>query len=299
MPQPLRHAILGVGGVGGLMGACLVREGAAVTLVVRAKSLNTYPEQLQLESAFGNFTVPVSRSSTVPAVDVLWIAVKATQLNESLSAISAPESVGAIVPLLNGVDHLSLLRGRFGTEKVIPATIAVEAERVAPGHIVHRSPFARLNVHSSGKGLLGSTLDGLQKIGLDCRFVDDEATLMWSKLVFLGPIALATTAAGQPVGMTVNDPTFGILWEDCVREACAVAGAEGAKVDAQAVVAGTRKLPAHMRSSMQKDVEQGNPPEVDAIAGPILRGSERYGIDVPATRKLVAQVESKHLADAR
>ena len=299
MPQPLRHAILGVGGVGGLIGACLVREGAAVTLVVRAKSLNTYPEQLQLESAFGNFTVPASRSSTVPAVDVLWIAVKATQLNESLSAISAPESVGRIVPLLNGVDHLSLLRGRFGTEKVIPATIAVEAERVAPGHIVHRSPFARLNVHSSGKGLLGSTLDGLQKMGFDCRFVDDEATLMWSKLVFLGPIALATTAAGQPVGVTVNDPTFGILWEDCVREACAVAAAEGAKVDAQAVVAGTRKLPAHMRSSMQKDVEQGNPPEVDAIAGPILRGSERHGIDVPATRKLVAQVESKHMADAK
>ena len=32
------------------------------------------------------------------------------------------------------------------------------------------------------------------------------------------------------------------------------------------------KMPANMRSSMQKDVEQGNAPELDAIAGPILRG---------------------------
>ena len=90
MPQPLRHAILGAGGVGGLVGACLAREGAPVTLVVRAESLSRYPEQLQLESTFGNFTVPVSRSATVPVVDVLWVTVKATQLEESLGAITAP-----------------------------------------------------------------------------------------------------------------------------------------------------------------------------------------------------------------
>jgi 2-dehydropantoate 2-reductase len=48
-----------------------------------------------------------------------------------------------------------------------------------------------------------------------------------------------------------------------------------------------------MRSSMQKDVEQGNPPELDAIAGPILRGAKRNGIDIPATKKLVAAVEQR------
>ena len=35
---PLRHAILGAGGVGGLMGACLAHSGASVTLVVQAAS---------------------------------------------------------------------------------------------------------------------------------------------------------------------------------------------------------------------------------------------------------------------
>jgi len=48
-----------------------------------------------------------------------------------------------------------------------------------------------------------------------------------------------------------------------------------------------------MRSSMQKDVEQGKTPELDAIAGPILRGAARHGIDVPATKKLVAVVEQR------
>jgi 2-dehydropantoate 2-reductase len=52
-------------------------------------------------------------------------------------------------------------------------------------------------------------------------------------------------------------------------------------------------LPEGMRSSMQKDIEQGNPPELDAIAGPILRGGERHGIPVPVTRSLVEIVEGK------
>lgn len=288
-----RHAILGVGGVGGLIGACLAHIGDSVTLVVRPEALANYPEQLQLESAFGNFRVPVSRAAEVPPVDVLWIAVKATQLEDSLKALTKPESVKAIVPLLNGIDHLALLRSRYGTNALIPATIAVESERVAPGHIVHRSPFARLNVSSTGRELLASTLERFQKLGFECRFVDDEPTLMWSKLVFLAPIAMATTASDQPVDGVLSNPEWRQQWESCVREACAVATAEGAKVDANAVLAGVRMLPPQMRSSMQKDVEQGNTPELDAIAGPILRGGARHSIPVPATEKLVAGVKGR------
>jgi 2-dehydropantoate 2-reductase len=289
----LRHAILGVGGIGGLIGACLAHVGDSVTLVVRPEALANYPEQLQLESAFGNFRVPVARAAEVPPVDILWLAVKATQLEDSLRAFTKPESVHAIVPLLNGIDHLALLRSLYGPNRVIPATIAVESERVAPGHIVHRSPFVRLNVSATGRNLLASTLDQFQKLGFECRFVDDEPTLMWSKLVFLAPIALATTASDQPVGGVLSNPDWKQQWENCVREACAVATAEGAKVDANAVLAGVRMLPPQMRSSMQKDVEQGNTPELDAIAGPILRGGARHGIPVPATEKLVAGVKGR------
>ncbi len=275
------------------MGACLARSGAAVTLVVRPDSLAHYPEQLQLESVFGNFTVPVARASTVPPVDVLWITVKATELVPALGALTKPESVGAIVPLLNGIDHVALLRSKYAAERVIPATIAVESERVAPGHILHRSPFARLSVSSTGQTLLGGTIDHLQQMGFECRFVDDEPTLMWSKLVFLAPFALSTTAADKTTGEILSDPALRDLGLSCLRETAAVAIAEGAKVDAEAVIAGVMKMPGNMRSSMQKDVAQGKAPELDAIAGPILRGASRHGIEVPATKKLVAAVERR------
>ncbi|HWY02989.1 MAG TPA: 2-dehydropantoate 2-reductase [Candidatus Acidoferrum sp.] len=286
----MHHAILGAGGVGGLIGACLAHAGATVTIVVRNEALAQYPKALRFESPFGKFEVNVNVTGEVPPADVLWITVKATQLESALGALKNPDAVRAIVPLLNGIDHVQLLRSRYGSERVIPATIAVETERVSPGHIVHRSPFARLFVSSVGKDLLTSTLDDLQKIGFECRFIDDEPTLMWGKLVFLAPFALCTTAANKTVGEILSDPEWRSLGEACVREACAVGVAEGAKVDADAVIAGVMKMPGNMRSSMQKDVEQHKTPELDAIAGPILRGGQGHGIEVPATRKLVAAV---------
>lgn len=291
--NPMRHAILGAGGVGGLIGACLAHSGGSVTLVVRREVLASYPKTLRLESPFGNFSVNVEVAAEVPPVDALWITVKATQLEASLGAVKAPDAVRSIVPLLNGIDHIALLRTKYGRDRVIPATIAVESERVSPGHIVHRSPFARLNVSSAGRGVLAGTLDQLQQIGFECRFVDDEPTLMWSKLVFLAAFALTTTAADKTTGEILADPEWGKLGLDCLREACAVAVAEGAKIDVEAVIAGVMKMPGNMRSSMQKDVAQHKAPELDAIAGPILRGAQRHGIEVPATRQLVAAVEKR------
>ena len=224
---------------------------------------------------------------------MLWVTVKATQLEPALASFKNPDSVRAMVPLLNGIDHVALLRARYGAELVVPATIAGETERVGAGHIVHRSPFARLHVAGIGRDLLGSTIDQLAKLGFTCQFIDDEPTLMWGKLVFLAPFALCTTAADKTVGEILSDPHWRSLGEACVREACAVGVAEGAKVSTEMVLSGVAAMPANMRSSMQKDVERHNPPELDAIAGPILRGGELHGVPVPATRKLVAAVEQR------
>jgi 2-dehydropantoate 2-reductase len=293
MASSLTHAILGAGGVGGLIAGSLARLGAPVTLVVRREARAQYPRRLQLESAFGNVDADVAVAAEVPLCDVLWLTVKATQVDEALRAITRPASVGAIVPLLNGIDHVALLRAKYGADKVIPATIAVESERVAPGHIIHRSPFATLNVLSSGRELLGSTTDGMQKQGFNCRYIDDEPTLMWSKLVFLAAFALTTTASGKMTGEILTDPEWSRLGLGCIREASAVAVAEGAKIDVNALIPAVMKMPGNMRSSMQKDVEQGKPPELDAIAGPILRGAKCHGIEVPITKKLVGDVERK------
>jgi len=80
-----------------------------------------------------------------------------------------------------------------------------------------------------------------------------------------------------------------------VREACSVATASGATVDQEAVIAIIKSLPPTMRSSMQNDLENKKLPELDAIAGPILRGAEMYGLRTTAIADLVAAIHAEKL----
>jgi len=296
----VRHAVLGAGGVGGTIGAILAHSGEKVTLIVRTGTAQNYPSQLTLESTFGNISGPVKVvESLTDAVDVLWISVKATQLDDALSSIEPDRVMQAVVPLLNGVDHVAALRSHFGHDRVIPATIAGEMERVAPGRIVHPSPFLRLNIASSGKPILQRAVDEFTRFGVECKFFDNEATLLWSKLVMLGPFALSTTAADGPIGAVLADPQRRKLMEECVREACAAANAAGAGLDPEVTIRILGNAPPAMRSSMQKDVDAGRRPELDAIAGPILRSAEARGVAAPATAKLVEEVEQRLQSIAR
>jgi len=276
-----------------MMAACLARVGEAVTLAVRPETFASHPPKLQFESPFGNWSADVDWAVAVPPADVLWLTVKATQLEAALRSISDAASIRAIVPLLNGLDHLQVLRRKFGAERVIPATIAGETERVSVGHIVHRSPFAVLGISGRGRDLLQSVSDRLRGIGFICKFIDDETTLMWSKLVFLGPFALATSAFDKAIGEVVaNGDTWAQL-EECVRETCAAGQAEGAKVDAETILGQIKKAPPEMRSSMQKDVDHGRPPELDAIGGAIVRAARRHGLKTLSTEELMARIEGR------
>jgi 2-dehydropantoate 2-reductase len=291
----MRHAVLGAGGVGGLVGGALAKAGHPVTLLVRTGRRDHYPERLSVKSeTLGAFEAPVQIADLLDGhFDVVWITVKATALEAALRAVP-PEKLGdsVLVPLLNGVDHVEQLRERYGAERVLPGTIRVEAEQIGLGRVRHLSAFADVQVapRLATQAPAEALCEELRGAGLGCEVRDDEVTMLWSKLCFLAPFALATTASGGPVGVVRSDPSWWTRLEGCVREACAVALAEGAKVASEPILATLKKAPEGFRSSMQKDVAAGRPPEVEAIAGPILRGGTEHGIDVSATRALVDRI---------
>jgi 2-dehydropantoate 2-reductase len=291
----MRHAMLGAGGVGGLIAVALAKSGESVTLILRPEALKNYPAEISLESPLGNFSVPVDRTASVAApYDVLWVTVKATQLESALRTVTEPPNqLGAVVPLLNGIDHVAVLRARFGHDRVVPASIGVEAERAAPGKFIHRGMAIRLSIASMGEIRLASAAEEFKKFGFACQFVPDEMKILWTKLSFLAPFALTTTAAGLPIGGINSDPVWRKRLEGVVGEVAAVGTASGTPLDAAAILPFYDKTPQSGRSSMQKDVAAGNPPELDAIAGPILRGGQKYGIDVPVTRELAEMIRRK------
>jgi len=288
----MKHAILGAGAIGGLVGTALASLGEEVTVIVRREKLAAYPKSLTLERPSGVVTAPAKAAAALTEpVDVLWIATKTYQLESALDALQAAPSL--VVPLLNGVDHIAVLRARFGRDQVVPATIAVEAERTAPGRFVQRSPVVRLNLAASGEPRLGAIVARLGEIGFTCQFMQNEQTLLWSKLCFLAPFALVTSASGKNKGEVFADPEWKTKLFSAVTEASAVARAEGAEIDTAKLQALFDSFPPGTVSSMAKDLAAHRRLELDGIAGPIVRGGERHGIDVPTTKELMEAIRAK------
>lgn len=288
----MRHAVLGAGGVGGLLAAALARSGEDVVALMRSETLRRYSGHLHIDSVvLGRFTAEVDGAARLDhPVDVVWVATKSTGLDEGLAAAPA-EAVGSalVVPLLNGLDHVARLRRDY--DRVSAAAIRVETERTAPGRIRQVSPFLSVEVAPdrdgpTGRAIVEQAASALTTAGVAATVRDDELGVLWDKFALLAPVALATTALDAPLGVVREDARYA----GCQDEVFALALREGASTDPEAVRRMVRAAPAGMRSSMQKDVEQGRTPELDAIAGGILRRAARYEVPIPFTEALIALI---------
>jgi 2-dehydropantoate 2-reductase len=288
----MKHAVLGAGAIGGLMATALGSIGEDITLIVRPEKLAGYPQRLTLEQPSGTITATARITAVLTEpVDVLWIATKTYQLETALESIKA--SPGIVVPLLNGVEHIPVLRARFGDERVVPATIVVEAERIGEGRFAQRSGV-RLNIADSGQALLARVLTRLhEQCAFSGSFFDNVAKLLWTKLSFLGPFALVTSASGKNKGEIFADPEWRAKLDSAVAETVAVANASGADIDVAKIQNGFEAFNGTVRSSMAKDLVAGRRLELDGIAGAIVRGGDKHGIPVPVTKELMAVIESK------
>jgi 2-dehydropantoate 2-reductase len=284
----MRHAVLGAGGVGAFLGAALARAGRDVLLLMREESLARYDGVVHVESALlGDFDAELPAAPRLESpVDVVWVATKATQLADALERVpEAPAEGSVVVPLLNGLDHVELLRRRFGPTRVLPASITIESERVEPGLVRQLSNFASvmLSPAPQAEDLRAELVDA----GIAASVGKSEASILWGKLAVLAPIALTTTLRGSPLDGAVADPAWRPRLEACIREVAAAARAEGVLLDPEAMITRIESVPPGLRSSMQKDREAGRPTEIDAIGGSVLRAAARHGLDAPATQALV------------
>lgn len=286
----MKHAILGPGGVGGLLAVTLARAGRPVTLVVRPGTAASFPPRVRLESELlGDIDAEVAvREQLSEPVDVLWVTVKAGQLEPALKQAPA-ELVGAVVPLLNGVDHVDTLRRVYGPDRVETGTIRVEAERVAPGHYRQLGPFIVAEVTGPP-----GVVDELIEAGIQARLVEDGDRALWSKMIMLAPFALVSTASELSLGEIAEQPEWRDLIVGAMGEVKAVAAAQGIAVEPP--LAALNAAARGMRTSMQKDAAAGRPLELDHIAGPVLRGGREHGVPTPVTEKLVGMIRARYPA---
>jgi 2-dehydropantoate 2-reductase len=292
----LTVAVLGPGGVGGLLAALLARAGHRVICLAGDETAGVLrTDGIRVHSAlFGDFTARVEADTVLrEPVDACLVTVKHTALDAALDRVPAAVlGDGLLVPFLNGVEHPAILRARYRPERVAPAVIRVESTRAARGVVDHGSPFAEIDLTGAPAPVPRARLDvlaaALSAAGPVTRVVDGEAAALWAKMSFLAPFALLTTRYGLPLGAVRERHREELT--ALVEETAAVSRACGGPADPARALARYDAFPPHTKSSMQRDAESGRPLELDAIGGALLRAAERHGVPVPVTARVVREL---------
>ncbi len=289
----MRIAVLGPGGVGGLIAAALEQAGTPVIVVAREPTCEAIEAHgIRLSSVrFGELLVhPRALPRLQEQVDALILATKAIGLSEALARVRVDPPL--VLPLLNGLDHLALLRERFDPQTVAAATIRVESDRPQPGVIVHTSPFLRVDI--AGPPALRERCEHLaatlERARVPAQVLDSEAEVMWGKLVRLNALACTTSAYDMPIGRIRSTPELRAELIGAIEEGCAVADAEGANIAPARPLQELTDAHATLGSSMQRDIAAGRTPELDAIPGAVLRAGARHGIACPTIERLAGAI---------
>jgi 2-dehydropantoate 2-reductase len=269
-------AVLGPGAIGGSLAVRLASAGERVVCVARAETAALIARDgLTLEQDGEELRArPEAAEALAEPVDLLLVTVKAPALAEALERVAAPPSL--VVPLLNGLEHMAVLRRRFAAVRA--ATIGrLEAWREGPTRIVQRAAAA---VTIAGDGVP----EPLARAGVDVRLGGSDTDVLWEKLARQGPLALLTAATGRTAGELRADPRLRTL----VAEACAVAAADGASTTFGEQWRVVESLPAELTTSTARDVAAGRPSELDAVAGAVVRAGRRLGVPTPVFEEVLA-----------
>jgi 2-dehydropantoate 2-reductase len=298
----MKVAVLGPGGVGGLIAGALDRAGNDTLVIARESTAEVIARDgVRVQSVtLGDFVAhPRALARLDEPVDALVVATKAAGLAPALERVAVEPAL--VLPLLNGLDHLALLRERFPGETVLAGSIRVEADRPAPGVAVHTSPFLLVSMASAKPAVrpaMQALADALSEAGVPARVQDSEADVMWSKLVRLNALACTTSAYDVLLGEIRSTPELRADLEGAIEEACAVGQAEGARdIDPARAIAELEAAHDTLGSSMQRDIAAGRAPELDAIPGSVLRAGARHGIACPTIERLAAMIAARVGAD--
>jgi 2-dehydropantoate 2-reductase len=292
----MRHtvAILGPGAVGGAFAVRLsaaghhtIAVGPPETIGMVALAGITVEVDGDVQSAR-----PEVRERLERPVKLLLVAVKSHKLAEALERVD-PETVanGVVVPLMNGLEHLDPLREHFGPRVAAASLARFEAYRIGRVQIVQPHPGGVVTMASEEltEEELTDAAAIIRGAGFEVNIDTDEKSVLWRKAARLAVLSAATSLTRRPVGSRREDPEWRPRMEAAIAEACAVAAADGVNLIPSSQWTLISTMDYDLTTSAARDVAQGKPSELDAIAGSVVRAGQRLGVPCPVLSELVSE----------
>jgi 2-dehydropantoate 2-reductase len=303
----MRILVVGAGGVGGYFGARLLQAGRDVTFLVRpSRAAVLARDGLTVHSRLGDFHHPAPPHVTGDALvpfDLILLSCKARDLGSAMEAMApavGPDSL--ILPLLNGLAHLDLLRERFGDSAVLGGLCMISADRNAEGEILHFNDIAHLVFGEPAGGYSERTravAATLGNAGFTLSHADNILQAMWEKWTFIATLAgLTCLMRGAVCDMLAGGaaPLMQQMQTEC--EAVAAQAGFPVRPAAHDRLASVLASPdSTLTASMLRDVERGLESEGEHLLGDLLK--RRDGGTSPDTSLLMVACTHLRTYEAR
>ena len=289
MSRSMSVAVIGMGGIGGAVAACLALSGRhRVTACVR-RSIG----EITLDTAEGSVRLALDTATSpasVNAVDWVLVCTKAhdtASTSSWLKRLCGP--ITRVAMMQHGIGHADRVPHFVSASAVVPTVVHFNGERTAPDHFrLRHASHQDVSVPDTEAGR--SFVHLFDGTSLKTACSADFHTLQWSKLLI--------NAAANPV-TALTRQRLAVLRRDDIRTLClrlldegvAVARADGANLAEDAaprIFDALMEYPPEVGTSMYFDSLEGRPLEADALTGAIIDAGTRLGIPTPVNETLLA-----------
>jgi len=289
----MRIAIMGAGGLGSYLGGRMVHAGLDVTFIARGEQLRALRQNgLEVKSAYGDYSLGPVKATDKPTesgpVDLILFCVKSydTLLAAQLiKPMVVPQT--AIIPVLNGIDHVKTLGDVVGSEHVLGGVAMIVAHMIAPGKVEQLGPVHQLEFGEMGGDISERCIsieETLAATGIEVKAIPNIVERMWWKLCIVCGFAGVFSVVRGNKAVVSKTPEPLALLRQAIVEAVAVAQANGISLSpeiADEILKSLEDASPEYKPSMLVDLEKGRRLELEAVIGIITRSGKDLGVPTP------------------
>lgn len=295
--------IIGAGALGSYFGGRLQQAGQDVQYLVRKNRAKQLKENgISITSPHGNYQLNdlhiTENVNDIEKVDLVILAVKGQHLQGTLTDLKVLVEKGAkVLPLLNGLEHVSILQDELGEEAVLGGSAFIIATLDEKGHVIHSNENHDLiygPLHPSQKKICDEFEQAAGSAIMKAGRTENILIKMWIKYMFITAFSGVTTASNLPIGTIRRFPETNGLLEKVLVEMKELANAYDVGITVENIAQALENMAGladESTSSMHQDRRKGLTLEVEHLQGGALRLADKVGLKLPVIGTLYALIK--------
>ncbi|MDV3428727.1 MAG: 2-dehydropantoate 2-reductase [Bacillota bacterium] len=301
--------VVGLGGVGGYLGAVLAHNLEDIYYFARGKRLESIRKNgLKLCSEVsGEFTAYPAMASDnaeeMGVMDYIIICVKNFSLEQVCAEISPMiDDHTVIIPLLNGVGVSDKVRRFIGKGFVLDGLVYITSGSDKDFAIHHTGSYCNIHIgckreNECDKNILSEVKNIFQSVNVNCIIENDIEAAIWRKYILNCAYNTVTAYYSATTGIIRKNETAVNQLKLLLEEACSVARKSGINIDDNLEEVHLNhilyKQSETATSSLSRDMTSGRQNELEVFSGELIEIASKLRMKIPETEFFYKELKKR------